>query len=193
MCPKATVWQQDTVEEVCLNRAAQKVSMCVDLNKNDVELERSIEQQLWKGLMRLNFWLSALLNLQVMHEFRIHYDFGGYLKSDKSYMNSGRYGQKLHSDRAQKGTTGNMALLVPNPVPLPLVSHHFACLFPLTKIMIAFSHWAMEDWYRHLFTMLTEYGLHVCSHTTAKLDIQLLVMQAISLKNMAADKIVHIK
>lgn len=29
-------------------------------------------------------------------------------------------------------------MLVPNQFPLPLVSHQLACLFPLTKIMIAF-------------------------------------------------------
>lgn len=56
-----------------------------------------------------------------------------------TYINTGSYGHKVHSDRDQKDTTENVALLVPNPFPLPLVSHQFACSFPFTKIMIAFS------------------------------------------------------
>lgn len=54
--------------------------------------------------------------------------------------------------QGSQGTTGNVALLLPNPFPLPLVSYQFACLLPFTKIMIAFSCWATANRWRHLFT-----------------------------------------
>lgn len=69
--------------------------------------------------------------------------FGAGLFEIKSCINTGRRGQKVHSDRDQKGTAGNVALLVPNPFPtafsklsisLLVPSHqHHDCLFLLSN------------------------------------------------------------
>lgn len=78
-------------------------------------------------------------------------NFRGYLTSLKACNKSKEHGQRLHSQRARKDMSGNVALLLPKPSPQPRGSHQFACLFTFTKLMTDF---LAERW--HLFPLLTE-------------------------------------
>lgn len=84
----------------------------------------------------------------------------------------GRHWQRLHSDRAKRGMSGNIAGLVPKPFPQPLVCHQSACLFTFTKLLVAFSCWAKEDGCRHLFPLLVGQIWCVCNYAMLKPGIK---------------------
>lgn len=115
---KSCVWTEQLKRYECLEawkkmwswkRARRDFSLRADSINLIFYRQNSVSTRSWYG-----FWHRKSLTLTPVHVDR-----------------------RSIQTRIRKALLENVALLVPNPFPLPLVSHQFACLLPFTKIMIA--------------------------------------------------------